>query len=84
MLCLLRSLPVLYACSHCAGHLGKSMERHPPDVSSRLTLSRWLCERHNEVNKWKGKEIFQCTLEKLSERWRDGPADGSCDSDIQW
>ncbi|KAJ3481905.1 hypothetical protein NLI96_g7343 [Meripilus lineatus] len=83
MLCLLRALPVVYACSHCGGHLGKSMERHPPDVSSRLGLSRWLCQRHNEVNKYKGKEIFDCTLEKLNERWRDGPSDGSCDSDLQ-
>ena len=79
MLSLLRSLPLLYPCSHCAGHLGEEMSAHPPDVSGRVGLSRWLCERHNEVNKRLGKEEFDCGIEKLDERWKDGPADGSCD-----
>ncbi|KAI0773225.1 ERV/ALR sulfhydryl oxidase domain-containing protein [Trametes elegans] len=79
MLSLLRSLPVLYPCSVCASHLGECMKAAPPDVRSRAALSRWLCERHNEVNERLGKEKFECTVEKLDERWKDGPADGSCD-----
>lgn len=79
MLTLLRSLPVLYPCTHCATHLGDNMKGHPPDVSGRLGLSRWLCERHNEVNKRLGKLSFDCSLQKLDERWKDGPANGSCD-----
>ena len=77
MLTLLRSLPVLYPCSHCASHLRDNFDMHPPDVSSRVSLSRWLCERHNDVNERLGKEKFDCA--KTDERWRDGPPDGSCD-----
>ncbi|KAI8985737.1 ERV/ALR sulfhydryl oxidase domain-containing protein [Trametes punicea] len=79
MLSLLRALPVLYPCSVCATHLGETMKTHPPDVSSRTALSRWLCEQHNEVNERLGKEKFDCSIVKLDERWKDGPADGSCD-----
>lgn len=74
---LLSALPTLYPCSHCASHLGECMKRNPPDVTGRAALSRWLCERHNEVNESLGKPLFDCT--KTDERWRDGPADGSCD-----
>ncbi|EPQ56628.1 FAD-dependent thiol oxidase [Gloeophyllum trabeum ATCC 11539] len=77
MLNLLYALPVLYPCSHCASHLGEEMKVHPPDVSGRTALSRWLCERHNEVNERLGKERFDCA--KTDERWKDGPSDGSCD-----
>ena len=79
MLSLLRALPVLYPCSTCAQHLGENMKTRPPDVSGRAGLSRWLCEQHNEVNERLGKERFECTVEKLDERWKDGPSDGSCD-----
>lgn len=77
MLSLIRSLPVLYPCSHCASDFEEDMKAHPPDVSGRVALSRWLCERHNEVNKKLGKEAFDCA--KTNERWKDGPSDGSCD-----
>ena len=79
MLSLLRALPVLYPCSSCAQHLGENMKTRPPDVSGRTRLSQWLCEQHNEVNERLGKERFECTVEKLDERWKDGPSDGSCD-----
>ncbi|KAH7922324.1 FAD-dependent thiol oxidase [Leucogyrophana mollusca] len=77
MLNLLHSLPTLYPCSHCASHLGENLKDHPPDVSGRVPLSRWLCERHNDVNERLGKERFDCA--KTDERWKDGPSDGSCD-----
>ncbi|KDQ61492.1 hypothetical protein JAAARDRAFT_150222 [Jaapia argillacea MUCL 33604] len=77
MLNLLHSLPILYPCSWCALHLGQEMKVHPPDVSNRARLSRWLCERHNDVNVRLGKEVFDCG--KTDERWKDGPPDGSCD-----
>ena len=80
MLALLYVLPVLYPCSACAQHLGERMHARPPDVNGRAALSRWLCERHNEVNERLGKEAFECSaVERLDERWKDGPADGSCD-----
>ncbi|EIW79068.1 FAD-dependent thiol oxidase, partial [Coniophora puteana RWD-64-598 SS2] len=77
MLSLLRALPALYPCTHCASHLGERMGAAPPDVSGRRALSLWLCERHNEVNERLGKESFDCA--KTDERWKDGPPDGSCD-----
>ena len=77
MLMLLRSLPVLYPCTWCADDFGNDINRNPPDVSGRGPLSRWLCERHNEVNEKLGKEKFNCA--KVDERWKDGPPDGSCD-----
>jgi len=77
MLMLLKSLPVLYPCTWCAQDFGKDIEKSKPDVSGREALSRWLCERHNEVNEKLGKEKFDCG--KVDERWKDGPPDGSCD-----
>lgn len=77
MLCLLRALPVLYPCWHCAEDFGEQLKVNPPDVSGRVGLSRWMCERHNEVNGKLGKEQFDCG--RVDERWKDGPADGSCD-----
>lgn len=77
MLMLLRSLPVLYPCTNCAEHFGEDMKANPPDVSGRVGLSQWLCERHNTVNAKLGKERFDCA--KTDERWKDGPPDGRCD-----
>ncbi|KAF8518932.1 ERV/ALR sulfhydryl oxidase domain-containing protein [Hysterangium stoloniferum] len=74
---LLTALPTLYPCSYCASHLGECMKNNPPDVSGRAALSRWLCDRHNEVNERLGKPLFDCS--KTDERWKDGPSDGSCD-----
>ncbi|EIN09659.1 FAD-dependent thiol oxidase [Punctularia strigosozonata HHB-11173 SS5] len=79
MLNLLHSLPVLYPCSHCASHLGEELKAYPPDVSGRIGLSRWLCDRHNEVNERLGKPKFDCSIKSTDERWKDGPSDGSCD-----
>lgn len=41
-----KSLP----CTKCRHHFGKMLSEKPPDVDSRATLSRWLVDRHNEVN----------------------------------
>ena len=79
MLNLLKSLSIFYPCTYCAEDFRSDMGSHPPDVSGRAGLSRWLCERHNEVNVKLGKGSFECVIEKLDERWKDGPLDGSCD-----
>jgi len=79
MRALLGSLPQLYPCTWCADDFGKDMAANPPDVSGREALSRWLCERHNEVNIKLGKEKFDCAWSNLDARWKDGPKDGSCD-----
>jgi FAD-linked sulfhydryl oxidase len=76
---LLSALPTLYPCGVCADHLREEVRKFPPVVDGREGLSRWLCERHNEVNERLGKKTFDCSLRKLDERWKDGPADGRCD-----
>ena len=79
MLNLLSSLSLLYPCVPCAEDFQGKVAEHPPDVSGREGLSRWLCERHNEVNEKLGKESFSCAWDNLNRRWKDGPEDGSCD-----
>ena len=76
---LLSSLSILYPCVPCAEDFQDKVKEHPPDVSGREALSRWLCERHNEVNEKLGKESFSCDWRSLNGRWKDGPDDGSCD-----
>jgi FAD-linked sulfhydryl oxidase len=82
---LLNSLPHLYPCGHCAEHLKGVMEDPGKGVTKNVVKSqegvaRWLCSRHNEVNALLGKEEWDCTdFMRLRGRWRDGPADGSCD-----
>lgn len=76
---LLSSLSLLYPCQPCAEDFQKRVQAEPPDVSGREGLSRWLCERHNEVNEKLGKERFDCDWGNLGRRWKDGPEDGRCD-----
>ncbi|KAL1748196.1 ERV/ALR sulfhydryl oxidase domain-containing protein [Schizophyllum fasciatum] len=79
MLSLIHAIPVLYPCSHCAGDFDEDVKVNPPDVSSRGALSLWMCERHNAVNAKLGRTKFDCAIESTDARWKDGPADGSCD-----
>jgi FAD-linked sulfhydryl oxidase len=76
---LLSSLSLLYPCTWCATDFRADISQNPPAVAGRAELSKWLCERHNEVNRKLGKSEFSCTTQKLDERWKDGPADGRCD-----
>ena len=77
MRCMLVGLSQFYPCEICAEHLRDYMQREPPKVANNKDLSEWLCGVHNEVNTILGKPVFDCS--KVLERWRDGPADGSCD-----
>lgn len=92
MLALFRALPHIYPCHSCAEALGEEYKREDKDggwedrnlklataVRSGSSLRKWLCGIHNEVNQRLGKPTFPCTEAKLSERWLEGPADGSCD-----
>ena len=60
----------LYPCSHCAEHMQAEMQIDPPNVSSNVTFSLWLCHFHNKVNDLLGKPIFDCS--RVMERWRTG------------
>ena len=66
-----------YPCEHCAVDFKDSIKKIKPDVTSRNSLSEWLCKQHNIVNEKLGKPIFDCT--KVFQRWKDGWEDGSCD-----
>lgn len=67
-----------YPCLYCRDRTMEEVERNPPRVAGRRVLSEWLCELHNEVNERMGKAVFNC--ERVDERWRTGPMDGSCGS----
>ncbi|GAC98892.1 sulfhydryl oxidase [Pseudozyma hubeiensis SY62] len=92
MLALFRALPHIYPCHSCAEALGEEYRREDKEggwedrslklataVRSGPSLRKWLCGIHNEVNQRLGKPTFPCTEAHLSERWLDGPTDGSCD-----
>ncbi|WVW84618.1 hypothetical protein I302_106652 [Kwoniella bestiolae CBS 10118] len=79
MISLLDSLSTFYPCSWCAKDFQKDMKVNPPEVKTRDDFVKWLCERHNTVNRKLGKPVFECSLGKLDGRWKDGPEDGSCD-----
>jgi Erv1 / Alr family len=53
-------LAKFYPCKMCSLHFSELLRAHPPDVSSRDGLSRWLCEAHNIVNHRLNKPQFPC------------------------
>ena len=73
---LLEAVAALYPCRNCAEHMSSYLETNPLDTSSRESISKWLCNFHNEVNEILGKEKFNC--DRVQERWRNGPGDSSC------
>ncbi|CAF4864539.1 FAD-linked sulfhydryl oxidase ALR [Pieris napi] len=66
-----------YPCEPCALDFQDDIKKHPPKTKTREELAKWLCDRHNTVNKKLGKPMFDCS--KVHERWKDGWLDGSCD-----
>ncbi len=50
----------LYPCGECASHFQNILKKYPPQTSSRSTAAAWACHVHNEVNKSKGKPMFNC------------------------
>jgi FAD-linked sulfhydryl oxidase len=50
----------LYPCGECASHFQQILKKWPPQASSRSAAAAWGCHVHNEVNKSKGKPIFDC------------------------
>ncbi|WWC88725.1 uncharacterized protein L201_003638 [Kwoniella dendrophila CBS 6074] len=76
---LLESLSIFYPCNWCSKDFQKDIIKNPPIVNGRENLMKWLCERHNEVNRKLQKPEFICETKILDQRWKDGPEDGSCD-----
>jgi len=50
----------LYPCGECAEEFQQLLELYPPQTSSRLSASAWLCFIHNKVNERLEKPIFDC------------------------
>ncbi|KAF8271067.1 ERV/ALR sulfhydryl oxidase domain-containing protein [Lactarius quietus] len=50
----------LYPCGECAAEFQQLLEKFPPQTSSRLTASSWLCFVHNQVNERLEKPNFDC------------------------
>ena len=68
---ILRSVSKFLICPICGNHWKKIIDNSDLDdvVKDRKTLMLWLCEKHNEINKKLGKEIFDCKTEKNLEKW---------------
>lgn len=45
-------------CKQCKFHFSKLLEEYPIPAENRETLSKWLVDRHNDVNKRLGKPIY--------------------------
>ena len=73
----IHSFSKLFPCPECRADFQEEIVQSPPDLSSRLGLSTWMCQQHNTVNRKLGKPEFDCR--RVLERWRDGPSDGRCD-----
>ncbi|KAG0289903.1 hypothetical protein BGZ96_006620 [Linnemannia gamsii] len=63
----------LYPCGECADHFQEMLKQHPPQVSSRASLSNWACSIHNIVNVRLGKPEFDCGT--LADVYKCGCAD---------
>lgn len=73
----MRLFSEFYPCEPCAASLRDELKKNPPDTSSQHMLSQWMCRLHNSVNICLGKPPFDCSW--VTERWKDGWKDGSCD-----
>ncbi|CAG9571484.1 conserved hypothetical protein [Leishmania major strain Friedlin] len=62
----------VYACSWCAYHMREYVRDHSPDVRDKLTVSRYVCEMHNDVNVRLGKDVFDCSPSVVLRRWHPG------------
>lgn len=63
----------LYPCGECAAEFQELLKKYPPQTSSRLAASTWLCALHNEVNKRLNKPEFDCA--HLSDEYDCGCGD---------
>lgn len=52
------NLKTLLPCEECKIHFEKEILRHPPDSNSKLSISTWLVDIHNRINRRLGKKHF--------------------------
>lgn len=71
------SFSKLFPCPECREDFQEEISKSPPDLSNRDSISNWMCQQHNTVNRKLGKPEFDCR--QVLERWKYGPKDGRCD-----
>ncbi|KAF9545018.1 hypothetical protein EC957_011515 [Mortierella hygrophila] len=71
----------LYPCGECADHFQEMLKQHPPQTSSRASLSNWTCSVHNIVNIRLGKPEFDCST--LADVYKCGCADEPEEGDVR-
>mmetsp|Transcript_58640 Transcript_58640/g.143399 ORF Transcript_58640/g.143399 Transcript_58640/m.143399 type:complete len:190 (+) Transcript_58640:134-703(+) len=73
----MEALGDFYPCPWCADDFRTELHKTPPKVETRTDLCMWLCDQHNRVNSKLGKQLFDCNMKDLDERWRRS-ADPKC------
>lgn len=65
-----------HPCLDCSSDFLSVLSVHPrPLILSRESVSIWICNLHNEINKRIGKDSFSCDLNVLDDFWGvDDPA----------
>mmetsp|Transcript_26686 Transcript_26686/g.31055 ORF Transcript_26686/g.31055 Transcript_26686/m.31055 type:complete len:182 (+) Transcript_26686:75-620(+) len=66
----MEALAIFYPCTYCATDFQENIKKTPVQTKSRKDLCVWLCEQHNNVNEKLGKQLFDCSIKNLDERWR--------------
>ena len=59
-----KSLPEMLPCDMCTSHCKKKIKMMPPQVKNKYTLSKWLVDLHNEVNKSLNKSTYSYATAK--------------------
>jgi Erv1 / Alr family len=57
---LLKNLAMHFPCEECSYHFLSYLEEHSPSVDSRNEFVMYLCNMHNEINKFLSKPVFDC------------------------
>jgi len=52
------TLPYMLPCTTCTAHYLEHIKKHPPDVRTRDSLTRWIVKIHNIVNANTGKPVI--------------------------
>ncbi|CAD2221933.1 Erv1p [Angomonas deanei] len=62
----------VYACNWCAYHMRRYVAEHPPVVDDKISVSRYICAFHNNVNEHVGNPTYSCDPDVLLRRWHPG------------
>ena len=68
---LFENLRYTIPCEKCANHYSENLKKYPldPALESKTTLTKWLIDIHNEVNKKNGKRIY--SYEEVEKIYKD-------------